>query len=301
MGIEKSRPVLITGCSTGIGRATAERLADDGWNVHATARRPDSIEDLGRRGCKTHALDVTDEGSMRNAVAQVDKEGPIGALINNAGYSQSGAIETLPMESVRRQFETNVFGLMRMCQLVLPGMRDAQSGRIVNLSSMGGKLTFPGGGVYHATKHAVEALSDALRFEVGGFGVDVVVIEPGLIVTEFGETASASMADIEHGPYAKFNATVAKVTANAYTGPMARLGAGPEAVAGKIARALTARRPATRYKVTPSAKMVMGMRRVMTDRMWDRFVRSQYPPPRPEGSTRGLKPRPSANDSSRSE
>ncbi|HEX5893626.1 MAG TPA: SDR family NAD(P)-dependent oxidoreductase [Solirubrobacterales bacterium] len=282
MGIEESRPVLITGCSTGIGRATAERLADDGWNVHATARRPDSIEDLAKRGCETHALDVTDEGSMRSAVEEVEKDGPIGALINNAGYSQSGAIETLPMESVRRQFETNVFGLMRMCQLVLPGMRDSGSGRIVNLSSMGGKLTFPGGGVYHATKHAVEALSDALRFEVSGFGVDVVVIEPGLIVTEFGETASASMAHIEHGPYAKFNATVAKVTANAYSGPMARLGAGPEAVAGKIARALTARRPATRYKVTPSAKMVMGMRRVMSDRMWDRFVRSQYPPPRPE-------------------
>jgi NAD(P)-dependent dehydrogenase (short-subunit alcohol dehydrogenase family) len=282
MGIEKSRPVLITGCSTGIGRATAERLADDGWNVHATARRPDSIEDLAKRGCETHALDVTDEGSMRSAVEEVEKDGPIGALINNAGYSQSGAIETLPMESVRRQFETNVFGLMRMCQLVLPGMRDSGSGRIVNLSSMGGKLTFPGGGVYHATKHAVEALSDALRFEVSGFGVDVVVIEPGLIVTEFGETASASMAHIEHGPYAKFNATVAKVTANAYSGPMARLGAGPEAVAGKIARALIARRPATRYKVTPSAKMVMGMRRVMSDRMWDRFVRSQYPPPRPE-------------------
>jgi NAD(P)-dependent dehydrogenase (short-subunit alcohol dehydrogenase family) len=283
MGIEKSRPVLITGCSTGIGRATAERLADDGWNVHATARRPDSIEDLAKRGCKTHALDVTDEGSMRNAVEEIERDGPVAALVNNAGYSQSGAVETLPTESVRRQFETNVFGLMRMCQLVLPGMRDSGSGRIVNLSSMGGKLTFPGGGVYHATKHAVEALSDALRFEVSEFGIDVVVIEPGLIVTEFGETASASMADIEHGPYAKFNATVAKVTANAYTGPMARLGAGPEAVAAKIARALTARRPATRYKVTPSARMVMGMRRVMTDRMWDRFVRSQYPPPRPEG------------------
>jgi NAD(P)-dependent dehydrogenase (short-subunit alcohol dehydrogenase family) len=285
MGIEKSRPVLITGCSTGIGRATAERLADDGWNVHATARRPESIEDLAKRGCKVHALDVTDEGSMRSAVKAVGQDGPIGALINNAGYSQSGAIEALPMESVRRQFETNVFGLMRMCQLVLPSMRESGSGRIVNLSSMGGKLTFPGGGVYHATKHAVEALSDALRFEVAAFGVDVVVLEPGLIVTEFGETASASMTDIEHGPYAKFNATVAKVTANAYTGPMARLGAGPEAVAGKIARALTVRRPATRYKVTPSAKMVMGMRRLMTDRMWDRFVRSQYPPPRPEGKS----------------
>ena len=283
MGIEKSRPVLITGCSTGIGRATAERLADDGWNVHATARRPESIEELAGRGMKTHQLDVTDEGSMEAAVAEVERDGPIGALINNAGYSQSGAIETIPMSSVRKQFETNVFGLMRMCQLVLPGMRGAGSGRIVNLSSMGGKLTFPGGGVYHATKHAVEALSDALRFEVSGFGIDVVVLEPGLIVTDFGETAAGSLAEVEeHGPYADFNADVARVTANAYTSGMARLGAGPEAVAAKIAGALSAGRPRTRYKITPSARVVMGMRRLMSDRMWDRFVRTQYPPPKPE-------------------
>jgi NAD(P)-dependent dehydrogenase (short-subunit alcohol dehydrogenase family) len=284
MGIDKSRPVLITGCSTGIGRATAERLAGDGWNVHATARRPEAIEDLAKLGCKINALDVTDEGSMRKAVEEVEKEGPIGALVNNAGYSQSGAIETIPMESVRKQFETNVFGLMRMCQLVLPGMRGAGSGRIVNLSSMGGKLTFPGGGVYHATKHAVEAISDALRFEVAGFGIDVVIIEPGLIITEFGRTAAGSMSDQlgEDGPYAHFNAGVAKLTAEAYEGPMAKFGGGPEKVAAKIAKALSSRRPSTRYKVTPSAGVIMGMRRAMTDRMWDRFVGSQYPRPKPE-------------------
>jgi NAD(P)-dependent dehydrogenase (short-subunit alcohol dehydrogenase family) len=210
MGIDKSKPVLITGCSTGIGRATAERLCDDGWNVYASARRPDSIADLAERGCKTLALDVTDERSMSAAVTEVEDGGSIGALVNNAGYSQSGALETIPMESVRRQFETNVFGLMRMCQLVLPGMRKAGEGVIVNISSMGGRLTFPGGGVYHGTKHAVEALSDALRFEVGGFGIDVVVIEPGLIITEFGEAAVGSMDVLEDGPYAKFNADVAK-------------------------------------------------------------------------------------------
>jgi short-subunit dehydrogenase len=283
MGIEKSRPVLITGCSTGIGRATAERLAEEGYNVHATARRLESIQDLGEKGMKTHALDVTDEPSMEAAVVEVENDGPIGALVNNAGYSQSGAIETIPMTSVRRQFETNVFGLIRMCQLVLPGMRSAGSGRIVNLSSMGGKLTFPGGGVYHATKHAVEAISDALRFEVRGFGIDVAVIEPGLIVTEFGETAAATVDDVEeHGPYARFNAAVAKLTAEAYTGPMARLGAGPEAVAQKISRALSANRPSTRYKVTASARVMMGVRGLVSDRMWDRMVRSQYPPPEPE-------------------
>ena len=283
MGIEKSRPVLITGCSTGIGRATAERLAGEGYDVHATARRPESIADLAEKGMKTHPLDVTDEASMEAAVAEVEQEGPIGALVNNAGYSQSGAIETIPMSSVRKQFETNVFGLIRMCQLVLPGMRSAGSGRIVNLSSMGGKLTFPGGGIYHATKHAVEALSDALRFEVREFGIDVAIIEPGLIVTDFGETAAASVDEVEeHGPYAKFNTAVAKLTAEAYNGPMARLGAGPEAVAEKISKALSANRPNTRYKVTASARMMMGTRRLVSDRMWDRMVRSQYPPPKPE-------------------
>jgi NAD(P)-dependent dehydrogenase (short-subunit alcohol dehydrogenase family) len=281
MGMDKTRPVLITGCSSGIGRATAEHLVEKGWNVYATARRPDSIEDLAKRGAKTLALDVTDEGSMRTAVEEVERDGPVGALVNNAGYSQSGAIETIPMDTVRRQFETNVFGLMRMCQLVLPGMRRAGSGRIVNLSSMGGKLVFPGGGVYHATKHAVEALSDALRFEVAGFGIDVVIIEPGLIVTSFGEAAVGSMADADDSaPYTEFNTAVAAATAGAYEGPMARLGAGPEAVAKKIERALSARYPRPRYKVAASAHMIMRMRGLMSDRMWDRFVGTQFPHPK---------------------
>src|SRR5688500_4857405 len=196
MAIEKSRPVLITGCSTGIGRATAETLAKDGWNVYATARKPEDIEDLKHSGAKTLALDVTDESSMASAIKRTEEtDGPIGALVNNAGYSQSGAVETVPMDSVRRQFETNVFGLLRMCQLVLPGMRAAGAGTIVNVSSMGGRLTFPGGGAYHATKYAVEALSDALRMEVARFGIDVICVEPGLIRTEFGSTAASSVGD----------------------------------------------------------------------------------------------------------
>src|SRR6184192_1677198 len=215
---DESKAVLITGCSTGIGRATAEHLAGRGHTVYATARRPESIADLAQQGCRTLALDVTDEESMRAAVAAVEEaEGAVGALVNNAGYSQSGAIEDVPMEQVRRQFETNVFGLIRMCQLVLPGMRREGSGRIVNLSSMGGKLVFPGGGVYHATKHAVEAISDALRFEVRGFGIGVSIIEPGLIKTEFGHAAVDSMEGVQtgDGAYARFNAEVAAKTAGA--------------------------------------------------------------------------------------
>jgi len=276
-----SKSVLITGCSTGIGRATAEHLAARGRTVYATARKLEDIADLEAKGCRLLRLDVTDEASMAAAVGAVESaEGAVGALVNNAGYSQSGAVETVQMDSVRRQFETNVFGLMRMCQLVLPGMREAGAGRIVNVSSMGGKLVFPGGGVYHATKHAVEALSDALRFEVAGFGVDVVIIEPGLILTNFGEAAVASFEGTENtGPYAEFNGAVAKVTASAYDGPMAKLGGGPETVAKAIEKAITKRRPKTRYTVTASAKLTLGMRKVVPDRGWDAMMKSNFPRP----------------------
>jgi NADP-dependent 3-hydroxy acid dehydrogenase YdfG len=272
--------VLITGCSTGIGRATAELLVAEGNTVYATARRPESIEDLRARGCRTLALDVNDEASMSAAVAAVEEaEGAVGALVNNAGYSQSGAVESVPLADVRAQFETNVFGLLRMCQLVLPGMRRAGSGRIVNVSSMGGKLVFPGGGIYHGTKHAVEAISDALRFEVKGFGVDVVVIEPGLIRTSFAETVAGAMPD-EEGPYAEFNRSVTEATTGAYEGPMGRLGAGPEAVAKAIRKALTARRPRTRYPVTPSARILLTQRRLLPDRAWDAVVGTSFKRPR---------------------
>ncbi|HEY2703551.1 MAG TPA: SDR family NAD(P)-dependent oxidoreductase, partial [Candidatus Dormibacteraeota bacterium] len=163
MAAPSPRAVLVTGCSSGIGHATAARLAGRGWTVYATARRPETLAGLAAVGCRTLALDVTDEASMSAAVATVEREaGGVGALVNNAGYSQGGAIEELPLDELRRQFETNVFGLVRMAQLVLPGMRARRSGRIVNVGSMGGRLTFPGGGAYHATKYAVEALSDAL-------------------------------------------------------------------------------------------------------------------------------------------
>jgi NAD(P)-dependent dehydrogenase (short-subunit alcohol dehydrogenase family) len=279
-----SRAALVTGCSSGIGRATAERLAASGWTVYATARKPESLGDLEARGCRTLALDVTDEGSMRAAVEAVEGEhGAVGALVNNAGYSQSGAIETVPMEKVRAQFETNVFGLVRLCQLVLPGMRRQRSGRIVNLSSMGGRLVFPGGGFYHATKYAVEAISDALRFEVKGFGIDVILVEPGLIRTAFGTTAAGgvSEAGAGEGDYAHFNAHVAAATEGIYEsgGPIARLGGPPEAVAKVIDKALSAKRPRARYTVTPSAKVLIANRALLPDRAWDALMRQQFPSP----------------------
>jgi len=281
---ERSRAVLITGCSSGIGRATALRLAKSGWSVYATARRPETIADLKDAGCQTLALDVTDEGSMRSAVDAVEQaEGAVGVLVNNAGYSQSGAIETVPLEAVRRQFETNVFGLVRLTQMVLPQMRSRRFGKIVNLGSVGGRVVFPGGGQYHATKHALEAISDALRFELRGFGIDVILLEPGLITTEFGEAATASMTGItssKDDPYARFNATVGAVTKGAYDSPMIRLiGAGPERIAKVIERSITRRRPPARITITPSAKIPIALRRVLTDRAWDAAMRRQFPQP----------------------
>jgi len=282
---QAAKTVLITGCSSGIGHETAIHMAGKGWKVFATARRPETLTELKSAGCETLACDVTSEESMVACVAEVEAAtgGSIGALVNNAGYSQSGALEEVPIDAVRRQFETNVFGLLRMCQLVLPGMRKAAGGRIVNISSMGGVLTFPGGGIYHATKYSVEAMSDALRFEVAGFGIKVVIIQPGLIVTKFADAAVGSMAGAfpDEGPYAYFNKKVASGTAEAYKGPMSKLGAGPEAVAHKIEKALRASRPRTRYKVTASAGLSMAMRGVTTDRMWDRAMKAQFPQPRP--------------------
>lgn len=277
-----SRTVLITGCSSGIGRATAVRLAEGGWTVYATARNPGSIEDLAESGCRLLGLDVCDEASMRAAVAAVEEaEGAVGVLVNNAGYSQGGPVEEVPLDEVRRQFETNVFGLVRMCQLVLPGMRRQRWGKIVNLSSMGGRLTFPGGGYYHATKYAVEALSDALRFEVRPFGVDVVLIEPGPIKTEFVGTAvdTIGTAGADGGPYAEFNAALAERVRSAYEGSMARFAAEPDAVARKIERAITARRPRSRYLVTAAARILLSQRRLMPDRAWDAFMRTQFKSP----------------------
>lgn len=274
-GDRVSKSVLITGCSTGIGRVTAERLLRGRWKVTATARRPETIEDLGDAGARVLPLDVTDEASMSAAVAAVEEaDGAVGVLINNAGYGLQGPVEEFPMDEVRRQFETNVFGLVRMCQLVLPGMRRQGWGRIVNLSSIGGRVTFPGGGFYHGTKHAVEAISDALRFEVRPFGVKVIVVEPGTVLTPFGDTAASSISG--GGPYAAFKEGLAETVKGAYEGTMARMAIGPEKVAAVIEKAISARRPRTRYPVGLPARAGIAMKRVTPDRVFDAVLRSQF-------------------------
>jgi NAD(P)-dependent dehydrogenase (short-subunit alcohol dehydrogenase family) len=278
-----SRAVLITGCSSGIGAATAARLAGAGWNVYATARRPETLADLEAKGCKPLALDVVDDASRKAAVdAVVEAEGAVGVLINNAGFSQSGAVESIPEERVRAQFETNVFGPLALTRLVLPGMREQGWGKVVNVSSMGGTFTFPGGGLYHATKYSIEALSDALRFELKGFGVDVILIQPGIIKTGFSEATVRELgrAKAVDGPYSDFNDAVSKASTEVYEkGLLSRLGGPPEDVAETIEKALSAKKPKARYPVTPSARVLMSLHTVLPDSGWDALLGSSFPRP----------------------
>ncbi|MGI8434702.1 MAG: SDR family NAD(P)-dependent oxidoreductase [Nocardioidaceae bacterium] len=276
--VPRAAAVLITGCSTGIGAATARRLAGSGRPVWATARQVETLTPLQALGCHVARLDVTDEASMRGCVEKIrDVSGPIGGLVNNAGYGEYGPVEEVSMPALRRQFETNVFGLVRMAQLVLPAMREQGHGRIINVSSMGGRMTLPGGGAYHASKYAVEALSDALRFEVRGFGVNVTLVEPGPVWTPFVEDATSSAEG--DGPYAAFRVAVAHRNAAAYGGPQARGTSSADDVAQVIERALTARRPRARYLVGPVSRLMVGARTLLPDMWWDGLLRRQYPTP----------------------
>ncbi len=283
MTSQPSRAVLITGCSTGIGRATAVRLAQAGYPVYASARTLQTIADLAARGCKPVQLDVCDEASISAAIRGIEEDhGAVGVLINNAGYGSEGPFEEVAMDEVRLQFETNVFGLIRLTQLVLPGMRRQGWGKIVNMSSMGGRVAFPGGSFYHATKFALEALSDSLRFEVRGFGIDVIIVEPGAIKTAFGDTAVARVdATARPGsPYDEFRQNLKDKIREAYDGPMALFAGEADDVAKVVERAIAARRPRTRYPVTMGARFILGLRRLLRDRGFDAFLATQFKAPK---------------------
>lgn len=274
--------MLITGCSSGIGRATALQLAGRGWTVYATARRLESVADLASSGCRPLALDVCDEASMRAVIAKVEEDDSgVGVLINNAGYGLEGAVEELPLEEVRRQFETNLFGPLRLTQLALPGMRRQRWGKVINVSSVGGRITIPGGAAYHASKHAIEALSDALRFEVRGFGIDVVVIEPGATASRWLEKSVSGMQGRidPASPYAAFEQAVARRLESAHKGVLALAARPPEAVARVIDRAITTPHPRTRYVVPSAARVFTGAAWLLPDRAWDALMRRVLPTP----------------------
>lgn len=269
-------PILITGCSSGIGRATALRLVAGGHTVWATARRVETIAELEAAGCVVRPLDVTDEASMTAVVDEISRaHGAVGALVNNAGYGEYGPVEEVPLDAWRRQFETNLFGAVRMCQLVLPGMRERGDGRIVAVSSMGGRMTLPGGGAYHASKYALEAAFDALRFEVRGFGVAVSLVEPGPVATNFTDEAAAS--EPTGGPYDDFRRAVASQNARVYADD--RMTNTSEQIAAVIEKALTSAHPRARYLIGATARSMVTGRRLLPDAAWDALVRTRIPSP----------------------
>ncbi len=264
-----TRTVLVTGSSSGIGRATVEGFLDREWRVYATARDPDDVADLGERtDCVTARLDVTEQPDVEGVVARmVDEEGRIDCLVNNAGYGQFGPTEDVPVERVHRQFDVNVYGPHRLTRAVLPHMRDRGDGTIVNLSSVAGRVSFPGGGAYCGSKFAVEAMSDALRAEVREFGIDVVVVEPGPVATNFADRADAEVAGVERsGAYESFYAAFADASLFGDDGPAT---IPPERVAADVVNAASATKPRARYPVgTPARVGVLA--RFVPDRLRDR-------------------------------
>ena len=267
----EQRIALVTGASSGIGEVTALELLRRGFVVYGAARRVERMQGIAEAGARVLELDVTDDDSMRAAVdAILAERGRIDVLVNNAGYGSYGALEDVPIDEARRQFEVNVFGLARLTQLVLPGMRERRSGTIVNISSIGGKIYEPLGSWYHATKFAVEGLSDSLRVELAPHGIDVVIIEPGAIRTEWnGISRDGAIARSGATAYAGQAQTLVR-TYEAVDGP--RLAADPQVVAEAIAKAVMAKRPRTRYAVPSSAKLVLFLRWLLPDRAFDRLV-----------------------------
>ncbi|GAA3642265.1 oxidoreductase [Microlunatus ginsengisoli] len=270
----EGRVALITGASSGIGAATARRLLDLGYTVYGTARSIERLDRLVTDGGRPLAMDVADDASRRAGVAAVLAEaGRIDVLVNNAGYGSYGVIEDVPVAEARAQFDVNLFGAAELIRLVLPQMRERGAGTIVNISSMGGRLYTPYGGWYHASKYALEALSDCLRMEVGPFGIDVVIIEPGAIRTQWGAIAGERLRTASaQGPYAGQVATTAD-NLEAGSRPNTLLASPPTVVADAVATALTARRPRTRYPVGVGAKPLILLRTILPDRVFDQVIR----------------------------
>ena len=266
------KTILITGASSGIGFDAARTLARQGHRLYAAARRVDRMEPLKADGVVPIGMDVTDEASLQDGVGAVlAAEGRIDVLVNNAGYGYFGAIENVPLEEARRQLEVNVFGLARLCQLVLPAMREQGSGRIVNISSVAGKAVLLFGGWYHVSKYSVEALSDALRMEMKPFGIDVVLIEPGGIRTDWGLIAADHLAESSAGtPYEEEGLQESKTLRKAYS---IRLLSRPAVVTRAISRAVNSKRPRTRYRIGFGSGILVLSHALLPDRWWDALMR----------------------------
>jgi short-subunit dehydrogenase len=267
----KKQVALVTGASSGIGEATAIELQKNGYQVYAAARRVDRMDHLKEMGIHTISLDVTDDNSMRSVVTKIEKdEGMIDVLINNAGYGSYGALEDVPMSEARRQIDVNVFGLARMSQLVIPKMREAKRGAIINISSVGGKLGESFGAWYHTAKFAVEGLSDSLAIELKPFNIRVITIEPGAIKTEWAKISAENLIKSSgHGNYSKL-ANKKADRMNKFNDN--KFASDPSVVAKKIVKVLSIDKPKFRYAVGGGAKSLMLIRKITSDKMFYRIL-----------------------------
>ena len=264
-----NKVALVTGASSGIGKETAKLLVQNGYTVYGAARRIEKMTELKEAGVKLIAMDVTDDASMVNGINKIiQDEKRIDLLVNNAGYGSYGALEDVPISEAKYQFEVNIFGLARLIQLILPQMRKQHSGKIINISSIGGSIGEPHGAWYHATKFAVEGLSDSLRMELKEFGIDVVIIKPGAIITEWAGISRENLIKVSGN-------TAYKTLANKHANMLSRAdkyGSQPIVVAKTIVKAAIAKRPGTRYSTGGGAKIVLFLRKILSDRMFDRLM-----------------------------
>ena len=268
----RNKVVLITGASSGMGKETAKLLASQGYVVYAAARRFEKMAELEKLGITAIKMDITDEHSMKYWVSIIsEREGRIDILINSAGYGLLGPIEDVTTEDARYQMEVNVFGLNRLTQLVLPLMRKQQSGKIVNVTSTAGKLSAPLAGWYSASKYAVEALSDSLRLEVKAFGIDVIIIEPGGVKSEWGEIARKGLHQIaDHSPYRSMAKKIIEFSAKAEP-----KNADPSVIAELILKAITSKHPKARYHGGHMSGLILFLRKILNDSQFDKLLLSQ--------------------------
>jgi short-subunit dehydrogenase len=269
------KTVLVTGASSGIGYATAQLFLQNGFTVYAAARRLHKMQDLAEAGAYTREMDITVEEHVTRLIDEInDEQGGVDILVNNAGFASYGAVEETPIDEARYQFEVNLFGLARITQLALPAMREKGAGTIINISSVGGKIYTPLGAWYHATKHALEGWSDCLRFELEPFGIDVVIIEPGIIGTEFGDAMTGPMVEgANDSPYREMAESMKASSDESYDNP--KNSTPPSVVAATILKAATARRPKPRYAIGKMAKPMIFMRWLLSDRLFDKALSTQ--------------------------